>query len=132
MAHAVINLLGNLEEGLCRADGSWPASFRTQCLHSACTTFRDNTGRDLQIMKEIVRSRQDELAQLLSAHDFRKATSGTPGWRRHFLNTYHLLEMPEERTSLRWTTMSTTPTRRAARTRPISITETARSRQSLP
>lgn len=47
-------------------------------------------------MKEIIRSRQDELTQLKLVHDFRKVTSGNPRLVRQFLNTYHLLEMPEE------------------------------------
>ena len=70
---------------------------RDEVLHSARTPFRYNTGRVLiQIMKEIIRSRQDELTQLKLVHDFRKVTSGNPRLVRQFLNTYHLLEMPEE------------------------------------
>ncbi len=97
MAHAVINLLGNLEEGRAADRLMALRILQDEVLHSARTTFRYNTGRVLlQIMKEIVRSRQDELAQLQLVHDFRKVTSGNPRLVRHFLNTYHLLEMPEE------------------------------------
>ena len=97
MAHAVINLLGNLESGGAPDRLMALRILRDEVLHSARTPFRYNTGRVLiQIMKEIIRSRQDELTQLKLVHDFRKVTSGNPRLVRQFLNTYHLLEMPEE------------------------------------
>ena len=97
MAHAVINLLGNLEAGGAPDRLMALRILRDEVLHSARTPFRYNTGRVLiQIMKEIIRSRQDELTQLKLVHDFRKVTSGNPRLVRQFLNTYHLLEMPEE------------------------------------
>ncbi len=97
VAHAVINLLGSLEAG--RAEDRLPAlrALRDEVLHSARTPFRYNTGRVLvQIMKEIVRSRGDEDAQLKLVRDFRRAASGNPRIVRRFLTRHHLLEMPEE------------------------------------
>ena len=97
MAHAVINLLGNLEAGGAPDRLTALRILRDEVLHSARTPFRYNTGRVLiQIMKEIVRSRLDECRQLQLVHDFRKVTSGNPRLVRHFLRRYHLLEMPEE------------------------------------
>ena len=98
MAHAVINLLGSLTKTGSAEDRL--AALRTlhdEVLHSAQTTFRYNTGRVLiQIMKAIIRSRNDEDAQLRLIHDFRKAASGNPRIVREFLTRHHLMEMPEE------------------------------------
>ena len=98
MAQAVINLLGSLTKSGPAEDRL--AALRTlhdEVLHSAQTTFRYNTGRVLiQIMKAIIRSRDDEHAQLRLIHDFRKAVSGNPRIVREFLNRHHLMEMPEE------------------------------------
>ena len=98
MAQAVINLLGSLNKAGSAEDRL--AALRTlhdEVLHSAQTTFRYNTGRVLiQIMKAIIRSRNDEFAQLKLIHNFRKAASGNPRIVREFLNKHHLIEMPEE------------------------------------
>jgi len=98
MAQAVINLLGSLNKVGSAEDRL--AALRTlhdEVLHSAQTTFRYNTGRVLiQIMKAIIRSRNDEFAQLKLIHNFRKAASGNPRIVREFLNKHHLIEMPEE------------------------------------
>ena len=98
MAQAVINLLGSLTKA--GPAENRLAALRTlhdEVLHSAQTTFRYNTGRVLiQIMKAIIRSRNDEYAQLKLIHDFRKAASGNPRIVREFLNRHHLMEMPEE------------------------------------
>ena len=98
MAQAVINLLGSLNKAGSAEDRL--AALRTlhdEVLHSAQTTFRYNTGRVLiQIMKSIIRSRDDEFAQLKLIHDFRKAAAGNPRIVREFLNKHHLIEMPEE------------------------------------
>ncbi|WP_457551759.1 hypothetical protein [Desulfobacula sp.] len=56
-----------------------------------------NTARVLlQIMKELVRAKGDDLLQLHLAHDFRMTAFGKPRVARKFLKYYHLLEMPEE------------------------------------
>ncbi len=98
MAQAVINLLGSLTKAGPAEDRL--GALRTlhdEVLHSAQTTFRYNTGRVLiQIMKAIIRSRNDEETQLRLIHDFRKAVSGNPRIVREFLTRHHLMEMPEE------------------------------------
>lgn len=98
MAQAVINLLGSLTKTGPAEDRL--AALRTlhdEVLHSAQSTFRYNTGRVLiQIMKAIIRSRNDESMQLRLIHDFRKAASGNPRIIRDFLTRLHLMEMPEE------------------------------------
>lgn len=98
MAFAVLNLLGNLDKAGVTAQERLQALkvLREEVLHSAHTTFRFNTARVLiQIMKEIVRARGDEYAQLCRIHDFRRAAGGNPRIVRHFLKEYYLLEMPE-------------------------------------
>ncbi len=47
-------------------------------------------------MKELLRSRDNELRQLKLAHDFRMVLTGNPRKVRAELARYHLLEMPEE------------------------------------
>lgn len=97
VAHAVINLLSNLSAGQAEDRLQALRALHDEVLHSAHTPFRYNTGRVLiQIMKEIVRSRHDEFTQLKLMHDFRRVASGNPRIVRHFLDRFHLLEMPEE------------------------------------
>lgn len=97
IAHAVVNLLGNLRTGKVEDRLVALRTLRDEVLHSARTSFRYNTGRVLiQIMKEIVRARGDEHAQLKLVRDFRSAASGNPRLVRFFLRRHHLLEMPEE------------------------------------
>lgn len=98
MAFAVLNLLGNLDKAGVTAQERLQALkvLREEVLHSAHTTFRFNTARVLiQIMKEIVRARGDEYAQLCRIHDFRRAAGGNPRIVRRFLKEFYLLEMPE-------------------------------------
>ncbi|MGN1038400.1 MAG: hypothetical protein ACI4P0_03295, partial [Mailhella sp.] len=98
MAQAVINLLGSLTKtGSAEDRLNALRALHDEVLHSAQTTFRYNTGRVLiQIMKDIIRSRNDESTQLKLIHDFRKAASGNPRIVREFLTRHHLMEMPEE------------------------------------
>ncbi len=97
MAHAVVNLLGNLETGKAEDRLAALRALRDEVLHSASTPFRYNTGRVLiQIMKKIVRTRENEGQQLKLVRDFRRAISGNPRLIRFFLKRHHLLEMPEE------------------------------------
>jgi len=66
-------------------------------MHSGEGAMQKNTARvHLEIMKELVRTRDDKVRQLQLAHDFRLAASGKPRIIRSFLRRYHLLEMPEE------------------------------------
>lgn len=97
IAYAVIHLLGSLDSS--KADERLNAlrSLRDEVLNSADSHMRRNTARVLlQIMKELVRTREDRLRQLELAHDFRFAVSGKPLVIRRLLREHHLLEMPEE------------------------------------
>lgn len=97
VAHAVINLLSNIEKGKAKDRLYALQALHDEVLHSARTTFRYNTGRVLiQIMKDIVRSRHDEYHQLKLVHDFRRAAEGNPNIVRKMLTKHHLLEMPEK------------------------------------
>lgn len=98
MAYAVINLLRNLEAGAAQAKDRLLALevLYDEVLNSAHSMLRRNTARVLmQIMKEMVRSHGDRIAQLKLAHDFRRVVHGTPRIVRHMLARYHLPEMPE-------------------------------------
>lgn len=97
VAHAVINLLTNIEKGKAKDRLYALQALHDEVLHSARTTFRYNTGRVLiQIMKDIVRSRGDENHQLKLVHDFRRTAEGNPNIVRKMLTKHHLLEMPEK------------------------------------
>lgn len=63
----------------------------------ARTTFRYNTARVLvQLMKDILRNRDDVPVQLQLAHDFYRAATGKPRIVRALLKRYFLVEMPED------------------------------------
>ncbi len=97
MAYAAVRLLESLEVG--KADDRLTAlrSLCDEAIQSGSGPMRKNTARVLLvIMKELVRTRDDEFRQLQLAHDFRVAASGKPRMIRTFLRRYHLLEMPEE------------------------------------
>ena len=97
VAYAVINLLTSLEAGQVADRLQALQALYDEALTSAQTNLRRNTARVLiQIMKELVRTHGDELAQLKLAHDFRRTASGTPRVVRHMLSRYHLPEMPED------------------------------------
>ncbi|MCL1915212.1 MAG: hypothetical protein FWG17_00660 [Desulfovibrionaceae bacterium] len=96
MALAVINLLANIEAK--RAEYRLMAlrSLLDEVWHSAQTGFRYNTARVLiQMMKEIVLSRENPRRRMMLVHDFRRAATGNPRIVRQFLRQYRLLEMPE-------------------------------------
>lgn len=97
MASAVLRLLDSLEQGQEEERIHALRALREEVMVSARSTLRHNTGRILiQIMKEIVRARDDEQRQIRLAHDFRQAASGKPSVIRRMLRRYFLLEMPEE------------------------------------
>ncbi|MEG2172445.1 MAG: hypothetical protein RRY29_04210 [Desulfovibrionaceae bacterium] len=97
VAYAVINLLTNLEAGQAADRILALQALYDEVLTSAQTLLRRNTARVLlQIMKDLVRAKGNEFEQLKLAHDFRKATSGTPRIVRKMLARYHLPEMPED------------------------------------
>ncbi len=97
VAHAVINLLFSIEG---RKDAATRLSalraLYDEVINSASTPFRINTGRVLvQMMKDIIRAKGNELEQLKLIHDFRKVSAGNPRIVRSFLASRYLLEMPE-------------------------------------
>jgi hypothetical protein len=97
IAYAVVHLLGSLETG--KADDRLSAlrGLHAEVLSTAQGGLRYNTARVLvQLMKEMVRTSGDPLAQLTLAHDFREACSGKPRVVRRHLERFHLLEMPED------------------------------------
>ncbi len=97
VAYAIVNLLGSLEVG--KADDRITALriLRDEVFASPSAFYHKNTARVLmQIMKELVRSQNNELNQLKLAHDFRMVYTGKPYLIREQLEKYHLLEMPEE------------------------------------
>ena len=60
-----------------------------------------NTGRViLEILKELVRLKDDTYRRLRLAHDLRNAFLGNPLFIRKMLKRYHLLEMPENVTPI--------------------------------
>lgn len=97
MAYAVINLLKSIE-GLGDASERLSAlrALYDEVINSATTPFRINTGRVLvQIMKDIVRAKGNDVEQLKLIHDFRKVAAGNPRIVRSFLASRYLFEMPE-------------------------------------
>jgi len=96
-AYAMVHLLTSLEIG--GMDDRLVAlrSLRDEVLDTAEGPMPKNTARVLmQIMKEVVRTRDNYRRQLELAHDFRITVSGKPRIVRKQLKRYHLLEMPEE------------------------------------
>jgi hypothetical protein len=97
IAYAIASLLGSLEAGKSTDRLSALRSLKDEVLLSNSSYLQKNTSRVLlQIMKELIRHREDEATQLLLAHDFRIASSGKPRIVRAELEKYHLLEMPED------------------------------------
>lgn len=97
IAYAIAGLLGSFEKGQPGDRIKALRSLRDEVFISSQTYFQKNTARVLlQIMKELVRCRDNSLAQLKLAHDFRMASTGKPQIVRRELAKYHLLEMPEE------------------------------------
>ncbi len=97
IAYAIVSLLGSFEKGLAGDRIKALRSLRDEVFLSSPTFYQKNTARVLlQIMKELVRSRDNELRQLKLAHDFRIVSTGNPRRIRKELANYHLVEMPEE------------------------------------
>lgn len=97
IAYAIASLLGSFEKGTPNDRIRALRSLRDEVFLSSSTFYRKNTARVLlQIMKELLRSRGNELRQLKLAHDFRMVSTGNPRKVRSELARYHLLEMPEE------------------------------------
>jgi len=97
IAYAMVNLITSLEIGGMNDRLNALRSLRAEVLDTAEGSLPKNTARVLmQIMKELIRSRNDYLPQLKLAHDFRITASGKPRIVRKQLRRYHLLEMPED------------------------------------
>ncbi len=96
MAYAAVRLLESLEAG--KADERVTAlrCLRDEVMSSGEVHMRKNAARVLlEIMKEMVRTRDSRFGQMKLAHDFRMAVIGKPRSIRSLLRRYHLLEMPE-------------------------------------
>lgn len=97
IAYAIANLLGSFEGGKAADRIKSLRSLRDEVFLSSATFHQVNTARALlQIMKELLRSKGNDLRQLQLAHDFRMVSTGNPRLVREQLTKYHLLEMPEE------------------------------------
>ncbi len=97
IAYAVAGLLDSLESGKAKDRIIALRSLHDEVLLSSSTFYQKNTARViLQIMKELLRSRDNELRCLKLAHEFRMVLAGNPRKVRAELARYHLLEMPEE------------------------------------
>jgi len=97
MTYAIMHLLSSLETGKSENRLGALRSLMDEVLASARSDMRKNTARVLlQIMKELIRTRGDDQAQLRLARDFRTASTGKPRTIRLQLKKYHLLEMAEE------------------------------------
>lgn len=98
IAYAIAGLLGSFEQQGKPLDRIKALrSLRDEVFLTSTTFYQKNTARVLlQIMKELLRSRDSELRQLKLAHDFRMVSTGNPRLVRAELAKYHLLEMPEE------------------------------------
>ncbi|MCG6930206.1 MAG: hypothetical protein LJE64_06575 [Desulfofustis sp.] len=96
IAYAVVSLLGSFEKGQAKDRLAALRSLRDEVMLSSSAFYQKNTARVLlQIMKELVRTRNDEIHRLKLAHDFRMVFTGTPKKIRKELAKYHLAEMPE-------------------------------------
>ena len=97
IAYAVAHLLESLEMGKASDRLEALRSLREEVLYTTQGPLRINASRVLiEIMKRLLRSREDDIRQLELAHDFRSVTAGRPRMVREQLKKYHLLEMPED------------------------------------
>ncbi len=101
IAYAVVHLLGSLETGKAEDRLSALRGLHAEVLTTAQGGLRRNTARVLvQLMKDMVRAGGDPQTQLMLAHDFREATSGRPRVIRRHLESFHLLEIPEDNSQI--------------------------------
>ncbi len=97
IAYAVVNVLKNLDIGTPAERLKALNALKQEVVFCSTGDLRINAARILiQIMKRLIRERDDELQMLKLAHDFRAAANGKPNVVRALLKRYHLLEMPEE------------------------------------
>ncbi len=97
IAYAVVSLLGSFEKGKACDRLRALRSLKEEIFLFSSAYYRNNAARVLlQIMKELVRTRDNEMRCLKLAHDFRIVSTGNPRTIRKELAKYHLVEMPEE------------------------------------
>jgi len=97
IAYAIAALLGSFEKGKAADRIKALRSLRDEVFLYSPAYYQKNTARvQLQIMKELLRARDNKVRQLKLAHDFRMVSTGKPRLVRSELARYHLLEMPEE------------------------------------
>jgi len=97
IAYATASLLGSFEQGTASDRIKALRSLRDEVSLSSTSFYQKNTARILvQIMKDLLRCRDNEIRQLQLAHDFRMVFTGNQRRVRAELTKYHLLEMPEE------------------------------------
>ncbi len=97
IAYAIASLLGSFEKGRARDRIRALRVVRDEVSLSSTSFYQKNTARVLlQIMKDLLRVKDNELRQLKLAHDFRMVSTGNPRLVRAELAKYYLLEMPEE------------------------------------
>ncbi|MCD4675675.1 MAG: hypothetical protein K8S18_06710, partial [Desulfobacula sp.] len=96
-AYSIVNLLESIQRGEIENRLQALKGLKDDIFSTADGPMPKNTARVLlQIMKELVRAKGDDVRQLHLAHDFRMAAFGKPRIIRKLLCHYHLLEMPEE------------------------------------
>jgi hypothetical protein len=122
IAYAIAGLLGSFEKGKAEDRLMALRSLRDEVFFSTTTYYKKNTARVLlQIMKELLRNRGNELKQLKLAHDFRLVSTGNP--RRcepNWPNTISL-RCPKSGINAHLMIMFTMPTRKAGNRRPILL-----------
>lgn len=97
IAYAAANLLGSLEIGKAHDRINALRALRDEVMNASVTYLRRNTARVLmQIMKELVRTKNDPRRQLELAHDFHLAATGKARVIARLLDRYRLLLMPED------------------------------------
>ena len=107
IAYAAVRLMDSLEAGKADERITALSCLRDEVMHSE-GPMQKNTARVLlEIMKELVRTRDNKVRQLRLAHDFRMAISGKPRVIRSLLRRYYLLECPRNGTRSLLTIMFT-------------------------
>ncbi len=98
MTRTMLRLLDTFEAGIPAMEQRLAAlqALRDEVIEGLDVLLRYNTARALlQVIKDLVRERNDPLRRLRLAHDMRTAMLGNPLFIRRLLRRYHLVEMPE-------------------------------------
>jgi len=101
LAYAMIDLLETLERGSAPERLQALKVVHDEVMHDRSMSMRYNAARVmLQVMKELVRVRGEEIHRLDLLRDFQDAASGNPRRIRSQLRKHHLVEMPEAHNQL--------------------------------